>query len=108
MGYLLTKVEDKGPCIKPKRLEKLFSMFNSRCSSFFKTEGIGLGLSTARILTSALQGAIYLNSKPDLGTEVGFSVLTQKEPSTIDSKKLKLWLRSQQHELEFKDLNHDY
>ena len=36
--------------------------------------GVGIGLSNAKCLTSALNGAIDLQSKPDKGTIVNFSV----------------------------------
>jgi len=50
-------------------------MFNHTSQSYFKTKGIGLGLTTAKVLTQALQGGIHLNSKLGVGTEVGFSIL---------------------------------
>jgi len=64
-------------------------MFNNMNAGFFKTHGIGLGLTTARALTNILQGAIHLNSEVGGGTEVGFSVLTSKKSRQVNSKDLK-------------------
>lgn len=64
-------------------------MFNKQNNGYFKTKGIGIGLTTAKVLTQALQGGIHLNSKVGRGTEVGFSILTQMESFNINSKDLK-------------------
>lgn len=87
-GYLLTVVEDSGPGIPQKDFKTLFSMFNTS-TCMFKTKGIGLGLSTAKNLSQALLGGIHLNSKQGQGSEVGFSILTQREPIKIYAKRLK-------------------
>ena len=73
-GMLLTTITDHGYGIEQKEFKNLFTMFNSASESYFKTKGIGLGLSTAKVLTQALQGGIHLNSKHGKGTEVGFSI----------------------------------
>ena len=75
-GFLLTVVEDTGCGIKESELESLFSMFNRKATSYFTTSGIGIGLSTVKTLTKAMQGAVHLRSIEGLGTEVGFSVMT--------------------------------
>jgi K+-sensing histidine kinase KdpD len=68
-------------------------MFNRPNIGYFKTKGIGIGLTTAKVLTQALQGGIHLNSQVGLGTEVGFSILTQIESFKINSKDLKTQAR---------------
>lgn len=80
---LLTMITDHGQGIKEDELQHLFTMFNSTSQSYFKTKGIGLGLSTAKALSLALQGGIHLNSKFGVGTEVGFSILVQKNTSNV-------------------------
>ena len=89
LGYLLTVVEDSGCGIDRNEFGQLFTMFNDTSKSFFKTKGIGLGLTTAKILTQCLQGAIHLNSTLDKGTEVAFSVLCRQEMTRVNSKDLK-------------------
>ena len=68
-------------------------MFN-RSVSYFKTRGIGIGLSTAKLLSNAMLGGIHLNSTYGKGTEVGFSVLAHRVSLTINSKDLKAQARS--------------
>jgi len=77
IGYLVTEVQDWGHGIEQKDIPKMFSMFNDEFEETNKTSGVGLGLSTARILTHALQGAISLESVKDDGTKVTFSVITK-------------------------------
>ena len=49
----------------------------------FRTQGIGLGLSTAQALTAAMQGAISLETCEDEGTTVTFSVLVNEEQEEL-------------------------
>ena len=67
-------------------------MFNKNIG-YFKTKGIGIGLSTAKNLSNALLGGIHLNSTFGKGTEVGFSVLTQRNNQRVNSKDLKVQAR---------------
>lgn len=64
-------------------------MFNSLSTGLFKTEGIGLGLTSARTLTQSIQGAIHLNSQENAGTEVGFSIFCKSGSNRVNSKELK-------------------
>ena len=63
-------------------------MFNNVSQQFFKTQGIGLGLTTARRLTESMLGAIHLTSKVEKGTAVGFSVMTMEKQMRIHSLEL--------------------
>lgn len=64
--YLVTRITDKGPGISPKMAKGLFCAFNPSVpiseKGIFTTNGIGVGLTTARSLVKALNGEIYLTS----------------------------------------------
>ena len=85
LGYLVTEVEDDGPGIVEEDQVNLFKLFDSNSSEVMKTKGIGLGLSTALSLTHALQGAISLESSPEEGTKVAFSVLTGSHEGKMEA-----------------------
>ena len=70
-------------------MSTLFDSFNQEFTQMIKTSGIGIGLSTAKMLTEALQGGIHLQSKEKEGTTVAFSVITASEFNSIDSSQLK-------------------
>ena len=63
-------------------------MFNKNVG-YFKTQGIGIGLTTAKVLSKALLGGIHLSSTFGKGTQVGFSVFTQNSPLKIESETLR-------------------
>ena len=91
-GFLLTLVQDSGCGINDLDLKDL-SSFKKEKTSIVRTKGLGIGLSTAKDLTNALQGGIHLNSEVGQGTEVGFSILTQMNEFRINSKDLKTQAR---------------
>ena len=78
-GKLWTSVEDTGAGINAKVRRSLFIAFrnatNERLNqqSIFKS-GVGTGLSNSKCLVEALGGTIDLQSKPNKGTIVTFSV----------------------------------
>lgn len=83
-GFLVTKITDRGKGIEPARLRnrkfKTFA-FSKAGSNQVKseTEGVGVGLSTADSLTTALGGTFSVKSNQSLsksGVEVNFSILT--------------------------------
>ena len=69
--------------IDKEQLSGLFSMFNSESNQVLKTSGVGIGLTTAKTLTTALQGAISLESVKGEGTKVAFSVLCSENAESI-------------------------
>lgn len=83
---LWTTVEDTGVGIKESLRKNLFVAFrnSSKSSNTLQTlskSGIGIGLSNSKCLVEALGGTIELQSKPNKGTIVTFSVdiVLQKE-----------------------------
>jgi len=54
LGFLMTEVLDFGSGIEASQFDSLFKTFNSVTDTYFKTNGIGLGLSTAAVLTQSL------------------------------------------------------
>lgn len=50
-GYLLTQVIDSGNGIESRVLKQLFTTFNNPNTGVLKTQGIGIGLSTAKVLS---------------------------------------------------------
>ncbi len=53
-GFLLTIVSDGGSGIKQEDFGGLFRMFNNTSKGVFTTKGIGLGLTTAKSLTTIM------------------------------------------------------
>ena len=84
-GFLVTELEDNGKGIKREQMSNMFKVFGQKDE--LGTSGVGLGLSTAKKLTEALQGAISLDSSKK-GTKVTFSVLTKLNCANIESSKL--------------------
>jgi len=58
----LTQIVDTGEGINPKGLKDLFQTFNKEKLAVFKSQGIGIGLSTAKELSTTLGGGIELMS----------------------------------------------
>ena len=90
-------MQDEGQGIQKSEFKNLFSMFNKHMG-FFRTQGIGLGLSTVKILSNAMLGGVHLNSTFQHGTEVGFSILTQRGSIAMNSKDLKAQARTMKEE----------
>ena len=76
-------------------------MFNAENSDVLKTSGIGLGLTTAKQLTQALQGAVSIESVKYQGTRVTFSVLSKLPPEKILAHRLQALLRLEQQKSVF-------
>lgn len=87
-GYLLTQVEDAGEGIAKKQLKSLFSTFQKAKISVFKSQGIGIGLSTSKVLAQSLGGGISLQSEPGKGTTVTYSVQVRDESGPMDLSEL--------------------
>ena len=72
-GYVMCQVIDSGQGIEPSVVKKLFKTFSQFDVSVFKSQGVGIGLSTAKQLCQAMGGAIMLESAPQIGTNVTFA-----------------------------------
>jgi len=94
-GKLWTMIEDTGVGIDPKMKRNLFIAFrnatNEKNHASFSKSGIGIGLSNSKCLVTALAGEIHIQSKPDKGTIVTFSVdiVLKKEKPCFDPKDLR-------------------
>ena len=88
-GYLVTQVIDSGIGIEEKDMPRLFSTFNNTNQANFATQGIGLGLSTAKELCYSLGGAISIDSKKDIGTELSFSIQARDSAINLKAEDLK-------------------
>ena len=73
-------------------------MFNDQIGQVLATSGVGLGLSTAKQLTHALQGAISLQSIKGSFTKVTFSVLVKLAPEALSLTELSHQVRQLQHD----------
>lgn len=90
-GYLVTRIIDTGMGIKKEKMVDLFSTFKKKGKGdVSRTEGIGIGFSTARALIVALGGSIYVTSEPGNGTSVTFGIQMRSKSVCIDQKDMKL------------------
>ena len=90
-GYLVTRIIDTGMGIKKEKMVDLFSTFKKKGKGgVIRTEGIGIGFSTARALVDALGGSIYVTSEPGNGTSVTFGIQMRSKPVCINQKDMKL------------------
>ncbi|MCP1661412.1 MULTISPECIES: sensor histidine kinase KdpD [Methanocalculus] len=84
------QVEDSGAGISPEMQRELFSPFSgSRRSKRGGERSIGLGLVISRKIVEAHGGAMYVESEPDIGSTIGFtlpySVLTNSQDNSQDT-----------------------
>ena len=86
-GYLITRILDTGNGINKDKMNELFVTFKKRAKQgAFLTEGIGIGLSTAKSLCSAMGGNIFVNSVKGSGTSVIFGIQMRNKPQTVKQK----------------------
>lgn len=72
---LIFDIEDTGIGIRKELLDKLFIPFTQGDNSSTKTyKGTGLGLTICDNLIKLLSGKIYIQSKENEGTKIGFSI----------------------------------
>ena len=90
---MIVYVQDNGIGIPASEIEKVFKKFyelnklyaHSSGSIEFKSSGLGLGLSTAKLITELHGGKIWINSKENGGTTV-FIALPIPEGSENEDK----------------------
>jgi PAS domain S-box-containing protein len=72
---LCFKVQDTGIGIEPKKLSSIFQPFYQTDQEYSrKYEGAGLGLSISKAYIEMLGGKIWIESNPDIGSTVYFSI----------------------------------
>jgi hypothetical protein len=72
-------------------MKDLFSTFKRKAKGgIMRTEGIGIGLSTAQALCSSMGGNIFVSSSLGYGTNVTFSLQMRNRQQDINSKALKI------------------
>ena len=80
--YIKTEVKDTGVGISKQILSKIGSMFWQEEGNNF-SNGVGLGLSTSKLLAEAIGGRLQIKSEPNKGTTVTFCVLASLKSDTI-------------------------
>lgn len=74
-GQIVVAVRDHGPGIEVEELPHMFERFHrARRSRESQTPGLGLGLYLARHLVEANGGRIWIESPPDGGARIAFSL----------------------------------
>ena len=68
---MITKITDFGNGIRKEKINDLFQTFKK---DYKLTDGIGIGLSTAKALCTTLGGNIFVSSIENEKTEVIFSI----------------------------------
>lgn len=87
--FLKVSVKDTGIGIPPEAFEKLFTkFFRAENAVKFQTEGSGLGLYIAKNIIQAHGGEIYIESEPNRGTIVYFTLPT--DPKLVTQKQIPL------------------
>ena len=72
-------------------MKDLFSTFKKKLKGgVIRTDGIGVGLSTAKALCNSMGGNIFVSSSLGCGTNVTFSIQMRNRLQDINSKMLKV------------------
>lgn len=96
--YIECKVHDTGCGIKPEDIKNLFSVFNedeptsaAPQSSISVTKGVGLGLSTTKLLTEAQSGKADVKSVLKEFTTITFTTRVEEQQNIlVDQKPTKI------------------
>jgi signal transduction histidine kinase len=73
-SQIVVCVSDEGPGIDPRDLPHIFDRFYRSNQAVKQTKGTGLGLFLARAIIEAHGGRIWVDSKPDSGATICFSL----------------------------------
>ena len=79
--YLKFTVSDTGVGVDEKEIPKLFKLFGmiDQHRSKLNSKGTGLGLAISKKLVESLGGTISLKSKLNIGTDITFTIIENKE-----------------------------
>ena len=78
-GFVRITVHNDGPPIPPEELSRLFQRFFRSRSVRGEAGGLGLGLTICRAIVQAQGGEIGIDSAPDRGTSVHFTLPKARE-----------------------------
>ena len=78
-GYVKVTIHNDGPSIPPDELARLFQRFFRSRTVRGEAGGLGLGLTICRAIVQAQGGEIGVDSAPDRGTSVHFTVPKARE-----------------------------
>jgi signal transduction histidine kinase len=67
-------VSDQGIGMNPDQITRIFDKFYRVDASNTAREGLGLGMGIVRGIVEAHQGRIWVNSKPERGTTISFTL----------------------------------
>ena len=81
-GGVVVTVSDRGAGIAPEQMDKIFSPFYSMGVHGEPFVGMGMGLSVVRQNIRSNGGTIAVDSTPDVGTTVAFTLPTTDQPLT--------------------------
>ena len=73
-GEVLIKVRDNGPGISDDDADRLFGLYYRSAQHVSTAPGAGIGLFVCRELVAAMGGRIWARSRPEGGSEFGFSI----------------------------------
>jgi signal transduction histidine kinase len=78
-GFVKVTVHNDGPTIPPDELARLFQRFFRSRTVRGEAGGLGLGLTICRAIVQAQGGEIGIDSAPDRGTSVHFTLPKARE-----------------------------
>ena len=73
-GEVLIRVRDNGPGIAEDDADRLFGLYYRSAQQATTAPGAGIGLFVCRELVAAMGGRIWAESRPEGGSEFGFSI----------------------------------
>ena len=78
---VIVMVEDTGPGIHPEDQKEIWGKFTRGKNQSMEIKGTGLGLYLVKYFVELHSGKTFLESTPDVGTKIGFSIPIADETS---------------------------
>ncbi|MDQ3702849.1 MAG: ATP-binding protein [Chloroflexota bacterium] len=88
-GFVLVRVSDHGPGIPLPEQGELFERYFRAASSARTSPGTGLGLAISKAIVEAHEGAVGLESDPQQGTTVWFTLPVASHRESLDGPSLR-------------------